>query len=344
MLVTPRPGIEAANVCNWLENVHMDLQNLRTSGHPPYIRLLKYLNWASNAARTLYQHISQTDVDSLVLTRGHAALLASAGDLAQWISRDNGAGRMVGDLVDLEVEQRLQAFEDAISTLRKTLDRWTRPGWFVVADPSFYIQHPAPLADADLHAVLGLPGDEEIHLLFPIVVVDELDGLKEAGKARPRWRSLHTLGLLGSVLREDGTGILFPAGRPRPGTDSIRGAVTVEIVLDQPGHVRLPIADDEIIDRALAIQHLAGRDVHLLTGDTGQSTRGRAVGLKVHQIPAEDPGDEPDWAALRAAQDRAGTGTRAKRRARQEAEEAAAPAIEASYATATDGQSGHDHR
>ncbi len=57
-----------------------------------------------------------------------------------------------------------------------------------------------------------------------------------------------------------------------------RGEMTVEIVFDPPGHARLPINDDEIIDRATAVQALAGRDVTVLTYDTRQSMRARAAG------------------------------------------------------------------
>jgi hypothetical protein len=62
------------------------------------------------------------------------------------------------------------------------------------------------------------------------------------------------------------------------------------MVFDSPGHVRLPITDDEIIDRALAIQPLAARDITLLTYDTGQSTRARNAGLHAIKLPlsAED--------------------------------------------------------
>lgn len=100
---------------------------------------------------------------------------------------------------------------------------------------------------------------------------------------------------------------------------SWRGEVNLEIVLDQPGHVRLPIADDEIIDRAVAIQALAARDVRLLTCDTGQHTRGRAAGLTVTKVAAKDPGPEPDW----STQDKPGNGTRAQRRERQASAERA---------------------
>jgi hypothetical protein len=62
--------------------------------------------------------------------------------------------------------------------------------------------------------------------------------------------------------------------------------------LTRPGHTRLPINDDEIIDRALAIATLADRNVTLLTYDTGQSTRARSAGLLVVKLRKEI-GEEP---------------------------------------------------
>ncbi|MFF4653501.1 hypothetical protein [Streptomyces sp. NPDC001380] len=44
------------------------------------------------------------------------------------------------------------------------------------------------------------------------------------------------------------------------------------IVLDRPGHARLPVADDETIDRAAAVQSPAAREVRPSTCDTGQGT------------------------------------------------------------------------
>ena len=65
-----------------------------------------------------------------------------------------------------------------------------------------------------------------------------------------------------------------------------------EIVLDTAGHVRLPINDDELIDRTLAIQDLAGRAVTLVTFDTRVATRARAAGLAVNML-TKPIGDEP---------------------------------------------------
>ena len=127
-------------------------------------------------------------------------------------------------------------------------------------------------------------------MLVLIVVVDELDALKEAKDRHVRWRAGHTLGVLDEVFKNT------PAmGRLRVGgTDAagLRGEVTMELVFDPPGHMRLPINDDEIVDRALAIQGLADRAVTLLTYDTGQSTRARTAGLQVVKL-SKAIGEEP---------------------------------------------------
>ncbi|MFF4845988.1 PIN domain-containing protein [Streptomyces collinus] len=272
---------------------------------------MRYLSWATDTASLLRYQISDGDIAHLVFTRRYQALLGSCGTLA-----GSAQERLVNGLVNLEVTERIQAFEDAIDDLTRQIERWSGREWFVVADSSFYIQNPDRLSEADLHQILGLPPNEHIRLLFPIAVVDELDGLKDAGKHQARWRASHTLGLLDSTLNGENFGILRHADMSGEPT-LWRGEVNVEIVLDEPGHVRLPITDDEIIDRAVAFQALAAREVRLLTCDTGQHTRGRAAGLKVTKVPAKDPGPEPDW----ETQDKPGTGLRAQRRAKQVAQQ-----------------------
>jgi hypothetical protein len=67
----------------------------------------------------------------------------------------------------------------------------------------------------------------------------------------------------------------------------------MELLFDSPGYVRLPINDDEIVDRAVAVQRMAERPVTMLTYDTGQSTRARNAGLEVVKL-TEEIGPEPD--------------------------------------------------
>jgi hypothetical protein len=310
MLITPRPGADRRNIRDALSKARNAADNLRgPAQQTAFSYLLRYLNWATETADTLRYQISDSDIDHLVLTRRYQSLLGSCGTLA-----GSSQERLVNGLVNLELAERVQAFDDALEALEAQIARWTGPECFVVADSSFYIQNPAALRDVDLHEVLGLRTNVDIRLLFPIAVVDELDALKESGKHRSRWRAGHTLGLLDGVLRGSTFGVLRQS-KFTPEPVEVRGEVNVEIVLDQPGHVRLPITDDEIIDRAVAIQALAAREVRLLTCDTGQHTRGRAAGLKVTKVPAKDPGPEPDW----EAQDKPGNGTRMKRREQQAA-------------------------
>ncbi len=87
-----------------------------------------------------------------------------------------------------------------------------------------------------------------------------------------------------ATLRRSGSA---PIGQEIATTD-----VTVEIVFDPPRHTRLPINDDEIVDRALAAQTLAARQITILTYDTGQAMRARSAGLTTQKL-THPQGEEP---------------------------------------------------
>ncbi len=59
---------------------------------------------------------------------------------------------------------------------------------------------------------------------------------------------------------------------------------------DPPGHVRLPHADDEIVDRLAAVRALAGRQVTLVTYDTGMAFRAGLAGLEARLLGSADEG------------------------------------------------------
>ncbi|MER5466390.1 hypothetical protein ABT010_38280 [Streptomyces sp. NPDC002668] len=92
-----------------------------------------------------------------------------------------------------------------------------------------------------------------------MAIVDELDRLKESEDRQTRWRAGHTLAALDKLL--DGEGADVPRG--------------VEVLPDPPGHNRLPIPDDEIVDRLIAVQGIAAGPVRLVTYDTGQAMRAK---------------------------------------------------------------------
>jgi hypothetical protein len=294
MLITPLPGTQRRDIRKTVRDVSTELHNTWTGHHgSAQAKLGAYLEWTILAVRQLSGRISPADVDRLVLTPAYGRLLAGLGAFA---GTDMMTQRTLNDLVDLELQQRVKSFEDASRLLDEQIERWSRRGEFIVFDTSVFIEHEHKLQDMDLS--LFLPEGQrfqEVHLLVPIVVVDELDGLKnKADKPFKRWRAANTLRVF-DTLFADGTGPAtlrpadpYPAQPGRPPAFEF----SAEIVLDRPGHVRLPINDDELIDRTLAIEPLAGRRVKLVTYDTGQSTRARAAGLAVEKL-TKPAGEEP---------------------------------------------------
>ena len=61
-----------------------------------------------------------------------------------------------------------------------------------------------------------------------------------------------------------------------------RGAVTIQLVFDPPGHTRQPINDDELIERTIAFRNFLGvpdRQTFMLTYDAGAAFRAESNGL-----------------------------------------------------------------
>lgn len=292
MLVACLPGVNRENLRDTVRDLHTEVFNLRgaSGGRDAYEGLLAYLQWASKAAQVLGNQITTTDIDRLVLTRRYELLLSGVGSLLGTV---HVTEPLVNRLVSIELDQRIAAFDEALKALDQQIDRWSGPEEFVLPDTSVYIEHPQKLEELDFAPMIPVR-EEPIHVLVPIAVVDELDGLKQSKDRTVRWRAGYTLAVLDRVferpteptrLRESDFSALDSGGIPR-------GEVTMELVFDPPGHVRLSITDDEIIDRSLAVEPLAGRKITLLTYDTGQSTRARAEGLRVVKLTSPI-GDEP---------------------------------------------------
>ena len=248
MLVTPRPGVNSGNLLSGLRSVRTAVFNLRGGGpQGAHKRLLAYLEWSSDATRMLGNQISSADLDRLVLTRRHELLLSGVGNMT---GTEMEIQRVVNGLVSLELDQRIDAFDQAIRELEEQVRRWPMLGDLVVADSSFYIEHTKKLEDVDF-APLDTELGDNIHVVVPIVVVDELDGLKRSKDPAVRWRAGYTLAVLDRVFaRTTGPARLRAETLSALGSSIPISQITMELLFDPPGHVRLSINDDEIIDRA----------------------------------------------------------------------------------------------
>lgn len=288
MLVTIYPGVNRDDVLRTLRDIMSAAQNAGNTQGPAHSRLTAYLEWATGAVRMLEHRVSVADIDRLVLTRGYERLLSTAGTLT---ALDMGTQRVLNGLVDHEIQQRTQALEEASRALDAQIRRWPGDVAYLVADTTVYIEHESKLRDLDFAPLLpGVWLDKAVVVIVPVIILDELDGLKQrGGDALRKWRAAYTLGVLEDVFSQPrNQGLLRP-----PAAEGTRGAVRMDILFDPPRHERLPINDDEIIDRALAAQGLAGSSVTLLTYDTSQAARARNAGLTVRKL-TKPLGAEPE--------------------------------------------------
>jgi hypothetical protein len=287
VLVTLMPGVDPRRVQEVLFERKTTITN--NSGN-----LAGYLDWALETARVLRNQIRQSDIDRLVFT----PRLWRLHELAGYV------GSFQNSLLSAELTEQADVFNQAWEALQAEINRWNPAmAELVVVDTSVFIRHPDKIRDIEYAALTGARS-EPVRLVVPRIVVDELDRLKDSGPQEVRWRAGHTLGVLDELL-------VSPKGRASireaddfsvgASVDGMpRGRVTVEVLFDDPRHVRLDDNDDEIIDRALALQAYAGQRVHLLTMDTSMGLRGRMLDLQVHKVP-RPLGNEPAPASPKPA-------------------------------------------
>jgi len=292
MLITPRPGVNRDNLLKAVQSVQGELSSLHSgagNARNAQERALAYLKWTNSAVRMLGNQISPSDLDRLVLTDRYKLLLTAAGTLT---GGDTPTQAVLNGLIDRELEAQLHAFDAVVEALQRRILQWSGYEQYVMADTSVYIHHPDKLETIDPGALLGDPHADFV-VLVPMVVVDELDRLKEVKDRQTRWRAGYTLAVLERLFERGISRTLLRKGETEPVAKvAPLGDVWIELLFEPPGHVRLPDSDDEIIDRALGAEPLANRKVTLLTYDTGQSMRARNAGLHVVKLRLE-VGDEP---------------------------------------------------
>ncbi|WP_053715162.1 PIN domain-containing protein [Saccharothrix sp. NRRL B-16348] len=309
MLVSPLPGIDPSELLRLLRELKSEVDNLHTVGVGRGLvgstqRMWEYLEWVDQAVRRLGQTVGAADADRLVRTRGYELLLGNSGVFGGAVGADTPQEQLLNTMVTNELTARSDALTRATVGLEDAR-RWRSWAWLAVLDTNVYLEHERKLEELDLAELMDA-GDQPVHLLVPIAVVDELDRAKRNPKTR--YRGAYSLAHIIKTLDED-AGVLREAD-PGSGPDRpARGRITVEIVSDPPGHRRMPDPDDEIADRALAVQLRAGAPVTLVTYDTGMSWRATEAGLTVVTLDY-DAGDEPPPSSRRTS--------RRARRARSE--------------------------
>ena len=282
-MITIRSGFTLKTVADYLQAASskaLDVSNEQEIQG----KVISYLRWASDQRRTLGSAISNDDMNRLITTPTYWAVLnASTGQ--------NQAA--VLDVLRRELEdQRTQLDAEAKFINGEIAKIAGRPSSIAVLDTNVLMMDHARLLELPWHAITETRDMHTVRVVIPIVVVDELDKLKRSGgdmqigdKRIPR-RTIarHALRRLNDMFNAPGSIYAIDQSSDQ----LIRRPVTFELLLDDPGHERIQLADAEIRDRTLALVPYANGTM-LVTYDLGNKFSAEAAGLKA--IRLDDPED-----------------------------------------------------
>jgi PIN domain len=277
-----RRGIDTLNaVAREVEQIELDVPTLEAARG-------SWLRWWESADGRLRDVFADDDlITDLYRTQAAVRALETSGhNLA--FPYDGSAK----DLLRRECDVWKERLHDAARELEQLETFVNRPGRVAVLDTSAFIeggdfweQDWPTITRADDDPAPGL-GPLPIRLIVPIIVIEEMDNHKRHTNKRVAAAARQALSHLWRLPRE-------PSGARR-----LNPRVTVEILLDDRAHVRLPVNDTEIVDRAAYLRDLFAprRSVYLVAGDYSMLFRSEELGLRPVQVGDRDP--EPAPAAV----------------------------------------------
>lgn len=234
-----------------------------------------YLTWVADQTRMLQGRLSPSDLDRLLTSPRYWATFASPTPTPSTVSA-----------IREEMQFRMGLMTEAAKAVDEA-SQWWRPtdGHFaslVVVDTNFWVECSDSFGSIDWHELIASADgpsspslQDELRLVVPMVVVDELDGLAHKGQERHR-----VTGATSWLYKTLG------AAPSRPGlltaATNERGAVTAQLVFEPHAHRRMPNNDDEIVETACRLREFLGHpenQVYFLTYDAGAAFRARNRGL-----------------------------------------------------------------
>lgn len=176
------------------------------------------------------------------------------------------------------LKQQLDRFTEMVDELMALQPFIERPGLIVVPDTSAFVEG-VYFTDLTWQELADIDPRMPVRLVVPVLVVDELDELKR-GRDRARERARSVLRRLWELNSNGKKTATIPGSRP----------VTVEVLADDSWHVRRPVNDNEIIERALYVGEITGKDVILAAADYSMLFQASSAGLKTALVdrPGED--------------------------------------------------------
>lgn len=275
-MIWPARGVTAAHLADVLNRTHDMSQNVLSTANDRRGQVDAYLNWVNDAVRMVRHVLRQEDVERLLLTRRYWATMANP-EVTPALLR----------AVHHEVDDRQADIAKARDEAAALSDHWAPHGndsRVVVPDTGVFLNHRTgtglgDVATINWSALGSVRTFDDVRVVVPILVVDELESLKDKRKDD-----------IGKQARR-AVNQLFDWFESRPSSWRVvksrtakSGGVTIELLPDERGHVRLPRNDDELVDRTVVLKDLQAAPVHFLSYDSGAVLRAKLAGLQAHRI------------------------------------------------------------
>jgi hypothetical protein len=225
-----RPGVRLDDhTANVLGDVATRLDNAR-SDPSPYDA---YFKWVSVAVMQLGLILTEQEMGRLVLTDGFR--------LVSVIPLNSATER----LVMVETDARAHQWAELMKEILAWRQRWSDGSVIVVPDTNVYLHHEFMFDAIGWRSLVGARELEPVRVVMPMVVLDELDGLKgRLTKTKPKEHLRYTAREIATRFeRPDARSVLEPEQR-------LMAATTIELFPDPIDHVRLPRNDSELADRS----------------------------------------------------------------------------------------------
>jgi predicted ribonuclease YlaK len=142
---------------------------------------------------------------------------------------------------------------------------------------------PASIAGRDWYDITNTRRMTRLRIVVPMLVVDELDNLKDRGpeKNRPHARDALKLFREAFAFGPDWRHTIDP---PPDAEQPDLWNVDMTLLVEPLEYERLDHNDSELIRQALWLHRASGRPVSIVSRDTGQVFRAQAQGLTAHHV------------------------------------------------------------
>jgi rRNA-processing protein FCF1 len=267
-----REGVSVEHALTQLDFLITELGNVRgfSPGREPTLLSNKYMTWAETAETQLRSLFEDYEVSRSIQT-----------DRYWHIRNITDSTPRPTPLVEAETWDQQRGLEDIRDQLvhYRDVTHVEADERLLLLDTNVYV-HGKMFNQAAWDTLVP---EKKVIILLPLVVIDELDWLKD-----------HAEPGAGKVLRAlDDT---LKVGRALE-TTTLRDRVKMRLADEPRGHVRLAVHDDELARQASYYKSTSNGDLTLITRDRGMRVRAEAAGVDVMMLARDwerSPKDQDD--------------------------------------------------